>query len=287
MRELAPQTEAMIHVGATPDWQVAAFGSVWVANDTISLVQRIDPATNRIVARLRVSHSARPCDGMAAGFGSLWVPDCATQDLDRIDPDTNKVIARIHTGIADFESYIGVGAGSVWIVSAPDELVRVDAATNRVATRIPVPDGSVAATFGFGTVWVTNNQIDAVTKVDPSTNHVAGSIDVGPEPRFLTAGAGHVWVLNQQDGTVSEIDPDTGDVTSIDAGSPGEGGCIATGFGAVWVTIPEFPLTRIDAASGQVTDHYKGPGGDCLSVGSGSVWLSNLHFGMVWRIPPT
>jgi streptogramin lyase len=274
-------------VGGTPDWQVAAFGSVWIANDTLSIVQRIDPATNRVVGRIHLAPFAKPCDGMAAAFGSLWVPDCSTQDLDRVDPATNRVTARIHTGIADFESYIGAGAGSVWIVAAPDELVRVDAATNRVDARIRVPDGSVSVIFARGFAWLTNNSTDVVTRVDPTTNHAAGSIPVGHDPRFLASGEGAIWVLNQGDGTVSRIDPETEEVTPIGAGSPGEGGCIATGFGAVWITVPVSPFTRIDAVTGEVTEHFRGPGGDCLSVGSGSVWLSNLHQGAVWRIPPS
>jgi len=287
MRELRPRVEAAIHVGGTPDWQLAAFGSVWVANDDISIVQRIDPATDRVSARIHLVPFAKPCAGMAAGFGSVWIPDCSTQDVDRVDPDTDQVIARVHSGIADFESYIGVGAGSVWIISAPDELTRIDAATNRVSARIRVPDGSVAVRFGHGFAWVTNNSIDVVIKVDPETNSAAGSIPVGHDPRFLTIGEGAIWVLNQGDGTVSRIDPASEEVRAIDADSPGEGGCIETGFGAVWITVPGFPFTKIDAESGEVREHFRGPGGDCLSVGSGSVWLSNLHFGVVWRIPPS
>jgi len=74
--------------------------------------------------------------------------------------------------------------------------------------------------------------------------------------------------------------------STIEAASPGDGGCIAAGLGAIWVTIPGAPLTRIDPGTDTVTSRFVGHGGDCLSVGFGSVWLSNHDLGNVWRIAP-
>jgi virginiamycin B lyase len=103
---------------------------------------------------------------------------------------------------------------------------------------------------------------------------------------FLATGEGGIWVLNQGDGTVSRIDPTMDQVVAtIDARSPGDGGCIATGEGSVWVTIPGAPLTRIDPATNAVETRFVGGGGDCLSVAFGSVWLSNHQWGNVWRLP--
>ena len=45
-------------------------------------------------------------------------------------------------------------------------------------------------------------------------------------------------MLNHGDGTVSRADLVTGAVTGIDARSGGDGGCVAAGFGAIWLTIP-------------------------------------------------
>jgi YVTN family beta-propeller protein len=290
MSDLRGQTSAIVGVGGAPhapDWQVLGFGSVWVSNEPRNLVQRIDPKTNDVIAKIPVNV---PCDGLGAGFGSIWVPDCADSLLARIDPSTNRVVKKIPTSIAgadnEGEGLFGVGATGVWLLTAPDTLSRIDPATDKVATSVRVTDGSYAAIVGFGSVWVSSEQVDLVTRVDPA-GHVVATIPVGHTPLFLTAGEGGVWVLNQGDGSVSHIDPATNTVVAtVDARSPGGGGCIAAGLGSIWVSIPGAPLTRIDPATNSVTERFVGSGGDCLSAGFGSVWLSNHDFGNVWRIRP-
>jgi YVTN family beta-propeller protein len=83
---------------------------------------------------------------------------------------------------------------------------------------------------------------------------------VGPKPRFLAAGLGAVWILNQGDGTVSRINPASNKVVAtIALETPGNGGDIAIGAGAVWVTNLGTPLSRIDPATNQVTAQLSAP----------------------------
>jgi virginiamycin B lyase len=286
---LRPRVIAQIDVGGAPqapDWQVSAYGSVWVANAPKASIQRIDPLTNQVIAAIRVDD---PCNGLAASFGSIWAPGCADELVTRIDARTNRVVARIHAHIfSEGEGLIAAGAGGVWVVTADKVLSRIDPSSNRIVAKVAVPEGSTSAVVGFGSVWVTSYDTGTVVRVDPARNTLEATIAVGAGPRFLAAGEGSIWVLNQRDGTVSRIDPATATVVAtIDAQLFGEGGCIAAGLGAAWVTLPGAPLTRIDAASGAVTEQFVGQGGDCLSVGFGSVWLSNHAFGNVWRISPS
>jgi YVTN family beta-propeller protein len=280
---------AQIDVGGAPlapDWQVSGYRSVWVANAPKESIQRIDPLTNRVIAAIRVDD---PCNGLAVGFGSVWAPGCADELVTRIDARTNKVVARIHAHIfSGGEGLIAAGAGGVWVVTADKVLSRIDPSSNRIVAKVDVPEGSTSAVVGFGSVWVTSYQTGTVVRVDPARNKSEATIAVGTAPRFLAAGEGSIWVLNQRDGTVSRIDPATATVVAtINTQLFGEGGCIAAGLGAAWVTLPGAPLTRIDATSGAVTEQFVGQGGDCLSVGFGSVWLSNHAFGNVWRISPS
>src|SRR5439155_25577193 len=148
--------------------------------------------------------------------------------------------------------------------------------------------GGPGAAVESGWVGVASYDTGPVVRVAPSRNKPEATLAVGNAPRFLAAGEGSIWVLNQRDGTVSRIDPATSTVVAtINAQLFGEGGCIAAGLGAAWVTLPGAPLTRIDASSGAVTEQFVGQGGDCLSVGFGSVWLSNRALGDVWRISPS
>jgi virginiamycin B lyase len=92
--------------------------------------------------------------------------------------------------------------------------------------------------------------------------------------------------LNQGDGTIARVDAETGQRTAlIRAGIPGLGGEIAFGGGAVWATVFDFPITRIDAETNAVTGQWHGAGGDSIRVGHGSVWLTSLMGAKVWRLP--
>jgi virginiamycin B lyase len=285
--------QAKIDVGGAPgapDWQVIGFGSVWVANSTLQEVQRIDPATNTVIAAIKLSDS--PCDGLAVGAGSVWAPGCDTGTLYRIDPEKNRVTARITTpiGDGDGEGLIGADETAVWLFTDGNgTLSRIDPHTNRIVSTVTLPPASFSAVVdGAGSVWVTSDYANSVERINEQTNKVVASIPVGRGPRFEAVGLGAVWVLNQVDGTVTRIDPATNTAAAtIQAELTGDGGCIAVGEGAVWVTMPNVPVSRIDPATNQVSDRYTGDGGDCISAGLGSVWLSNHQFGDVWRIRPT
>ena len=75
-------------------------------------------------------------------------------------------------------------------------------------------------------------------------------------------------------------------MATIEAGVPGQGGEIAYGEGAVWVTVLGFPITRIDPSTNRVTQQWKGKGGDSIRVGLGSVWLTDIEAGVVMRLDP-
>ena len=75
-------------------------------------------------------------------------------------------------------------------------------------------------------------------------------------------------------------------VATIQCGVPGGGGEISAGGGAVWLTVFQLPLTRIDAKTDKVTHQWTGAGGDAVLFAHGSVWLSNLREQNIWRLDP-
>jgi YVTN family beta-propeller protein len=281
----ALKPEAVYEVPGAPDW-LAIDESVWVSNYPKNTVARLDPKSSRVLASITVG--SKPCSGLAAGFGSLWVPLCGDQALARVDLREGKVTATIPIGIADSEGGLAAGAESIWLMTDKrGTLARIDPATNKVVAEIQVPAGSCTVAFGEDAVWVTGTGSNVLTRVNPETNLVVETIPVGKAPRFLTIGGGYVWTLNQTNGDVSKVDPKTNKVVeTIEVGVPGPGGEIAFGEGSVWVTSFEFPISRIDPASGKVVQQFAGEGGDAIRVGLGSVWLSNIRAGTVWRLDP-
>lgn len=282
LSDLTPQ--ATIRVPGDPDWLALTDDAIWVAVSGMNRVVSLDAATNQAGATVTV---AEPCSGLLADFGSLWVPSCKDHSVVRVDAKTGALQAVIDAGPADSEGGICSGAGSVWIVASKEsDLLRIDPTSNRVIAHIHLPPGSFNPVFANDSIWVSSNTGGTLVRVNPRTNTMMSETPVGPLPRFLTVGAGSVWVLNQGDGTIARVDAVTGNRTAvISAGIPGRGGEIAFGNGAIWATVFDFPITRIDAGSNQVTGQWTGPGGDSIRVGHGSLWLTDLKGAKVWRLP--
>jgi virginiamycin B lyase len=275
---------ATLRLGGTPDWLAVTPDSVWVANDELKSVQRVDVATNALVARIKLPDE--PCSGLTFGFGSLWVPLCGKHpSLARVDPSRNVVTALLPFGPALSEGGITTSGDSVWLVVKDGTLARIDPMTNRIRQTIAIAPGSYNPLFADGIVWVTSGKGNLLTGVDSASGDVVATIPVGSKPRFLAAGDGIVWTLNQGDGTVSKVDARAKRlIANVQATIPGGGGDIAYGAGSAWATIVGVPLTRIDSATGAVR-HWGGRGGDAIRFGSGSIWLTDYHDGLLWRFP--
>lgn len=280
--ELVPV--ATFPVEGHPDWMALTEDAVWVTSSSANHVVRLDAKTSQPGVIVNV---AKPCSGLVVDFGSLWIPSCGDHSLVRVDAAAGTLQATIAAGPADSEGGICSGAGSIWmVVSKESDLVRIDPSANKVTATIRLPKGSFNPVFARGSVWISSNTGGTLVRVDPGTNSVIGESQVGPGPRFLTVGAGSIWVLNQGDGTIARVDAESGKRTAlIAAGIPGLGGEIAFGNGAVWATVFDFPITRIDAETNIVTGQWHGAGGDSIRVGHGSVWLTSLMGGKVWRLP--
>ena len=276
---------ATFPVEGSPDWMAVTGGAVWVTSARRNHVIRLDATTNLPTSVVTVN---KPCSGLAAGFGSIWIPSCGDHSLLRVDERSAKIVATIEAPPAESEGGIAVGAGSVWLTTDRNgTLSRIDPGANAIVASISIAPGSFATAFGGGAVWITSTQRNLVTRVDPGTNKATATVAVGPKPRFVTAGAGSIWTLNQGDGSVSRVDTKTNKlVATIPAGVPGEGGEIAFGEGAVWVTMFDFPITRVDPATNRVVAQWAGAGGDSIRVGLGSLWLTDMKRQTVMRIRP-
>src|SRR4029079_11800513 len=141
---------ATITLKGFPDFLEIGFGSLWVSNPGLNLVQRIDPKTNKVIAEVKVK---TPIAVMAAGYDSLWVASRADKAIVRIDAKTNTVVASVPVAIVDSEGSIAAGEGGVWaLTDRKGVLSRIDPETNKVVAEIAVKPNSPAALTGFGSV---------------------------------------------------------------------------------------------------------------------------------------
>jgi YVTN family beta-propeller protein len=281
---------ATLDVAGYPDFLTLGFGSLWVSNEGVAAVQRIDAKSNKIIAEIKINE---PCAVMAAGFGSLWVASCKDKSILRIDAQSNRIVAAIPARLADAEGSIAAGEGGVWVLTDKEGILsRISPATNEVIAQIKVKPNSFAAMVGYGAVWITNTgetgsaENGSVQRIDPKTNRVVATIPVRGQPRFFAVGEGSVWVLNQTDGSVTRINPKTNKVVAhIEVGVPGTGGDIAAGEGAIWVRATKVLLSVIDPKTNQVVKRF-GPaqGSGAVRAGAGSVWVSAHDVNKIWRL---
>jgi DNA-binding SARP family transcriptional activator len=185
-------------VGGHADQTVVAAGAegVWAGNADASRVYRLDPVTGRIAA---TAPGYIQVSGLAVGAGSVWASDAVNDVVVRIDPRTAEERARIPAAAAH---RLAFGYGAVWAVSERPRsgVWKIDPATNRAVTHIPVPRRANWIATGAGSVWVTSNTPGhegpgSLTRIDPRTGKVTAKIPLGFSPEGVVVANGLVWVV--------------------------------------------------------------------------------------------
>jgi hypothetical protein len=258
-----------------PTWEfgggglAAGFGSIWVTgtdpaspNQARTLVDRVDPATNRVIARI-------PLEGqggadIAIGPDAVWVAFFGKQHagVARIDPATNQVVATIQLQ-SDYVRHIAA-AGDAVILSElvwPDDqgpcgiLTSIDPESNRVVARTPADQGCNAVIRPLawdGEIWASGL---GLSRVDPETARLVGkplAYDQGRFPRsFLLLGKTEFWFAAYPGGNgtgpdiLARMNPATGQVEYFDGVDPS--GIAATlGPDTIWTLSFDGSVTRID-----------------------------------------
>jgi virginiamycin B lyase len=185
-------------------------GSVWLLTDSSGVLSRIDPATNRISARISVQpHSY----AAVFGYGSVWSSTTGRSGADdegwvqRIDPTTNRVTATIRVGPTP--RFLAAGEGGVWTLNQGDGTVsRIDPATNTLVATIPtaVPGSGGDIATGAGRVWVRASRI-LLQVVDPRQNAVVEQYGPPAGSGAVRANGHHVWVTAHDIHTVWVLPP--------------------------------------------------------------------------------
>ncbi|MEX2557899.1 MAG: hypothetical protein WEB06_19995 [Actinomycetota bacterium] len=217
------------------------FGSLWIADDAAVTRRDLHSGQERVRITLnpRRTGEGRRAIEIAAGEGAVWVAAGTGSGfaIDRIDPATDEVAATI-----DVESFLSmtVGEDALWVFGR-DNVVRIDAATNRTTTW-PRGEARLPAAAGGGYLWAPDGeprlgQVSRILRIDPASGRVSHEIDVayaGP----VVAGEGAIWALDLQwPSGILKIDPSTARVVqkvSLDLGRGPPS--LHVGAGSIWVT---------------------------------------------------
>ena len=273
-----------IDVGGRPFSLAEAAGSLWIANFLSGTVERLDPATNRVTARIQVGGEPY---GLAVGGGSVWVGNNGSDSVTRIDTATNQVVARVAVG----DRPIGIGYddsdGSVWVANFGDSAVsKIDAATNTVRTRAIVPGEHEDVAFGFGSAWVPSEE-GWVTRLDPASLAVQATVTVAADPDFALVANDAVWTTAYQGTGISRIDPASNLATASLPVRQGLQGIAFDGTSFWAANYDDSRLVRLDPETGRTLASWSTDGGprDVL-IAFGSVWVANSRASTVLRLTP-
>jgi YVTN family beta-propeller protein len=288
---------ADIHVGRVPGPVVFGQGAVWVGNFEDKTVSRIDPRTRRTMEALGIG--VRPW-GLAVGEGALWIANrgfSATRagtsqpatvrrlDIARGQSMNAIEIARGGFGteetpkgapsVAGHEIALLARGMTLWVGTGDSrysQLVKIDAASNKLAARLNAFDGSDLAAAN-GSIWAVSSLDATLTRIDPETNRALAKITVGALPCCVAAGAGSLWVTGR-DNDVWRIDPDSNTVEkTISVGDHPL--AIAAGPSAVWVAnYGDASVSRIDPKTNQVRTIELGRRPVGIALGGGAVWIT-------------
>jgi virginiamycin B lyase len=278
----------------------AGAGAIWTTSDAVSMLLRIDPKRNSVVARAKLPpHNPCPelpgsCGEATASVDAVWISRIVDNAVLRLDPRENAVTATIPVG-SQPEGIAGTRT-ALWVLNKGGPTVsRIDPATNRVVATIRIAPRTaccsdhMAIAAGGGSVWATVPSLNTIVRINPATNAVTARIRLSGTPcAFVAADARAVWAAGGHcTPTVMRVDARTnrrgGRVKGALAAPIG----LALGFGSLWVVgLASKMVLRVDPRSGRVVGRLP-VGGDPVrvAVGFGSVWVRD-DTGRVLRIKP-
>lgn len=253
---------------------------VWVSEYGAPYLVKINPATNRVVARTKIGFGS--C-GLAYGAGSMWVEDTSSSTISRVSVTTGRRLKAIPVGSTPYDATFAYGAA--WTTAyGTGELERIDPARNRVVARwrLAQATGVVGA---FGSVWAAGS--DGVIRIDPATNKLLATIPVTGGAGWTAATGDAVWVTTPTG--IARIDPQTNTVTASVplAGAPylGDPDVVA---GKVWVPqIRRNAIAVVDPATNTVAQTvHAGSGPFVVTQIGGQAWVPSWKGHDIWRIKP-
>jgi YVTN family beta-propeller protein len=232
------EVEAVIGLPSPVDLAVGA-DAIWIAGGIDGTISRIDPESNDVVAKIDLRGSdplvPRTVQGVAASANGVWVA-LAGHEIVRIDPTTNDILRSID--IRDVPVALATGYGSVWVLTAPGRLLRIEPRSGSVtADSTAVPPGGflndVAATDDG--VLVLHGD---VSLFDPASARLRRTLSSGqPVAAIADERGSGLWTATYE-GVVTHMDTDAGEPPRTVRVGAEPSAMVAVGP-AVWVAVRE------------------------------------------------
>jgi streptogramin lyase len=197
---------------------------------------RIDPrdrGTRPVDLATGRERAPQPVFAVAAGAASIWIT--RGNEALQIDPESNEVITR--TKVFRPQA-LGVGAGSAWVTTDNEHILRVDPRRGEVIANKDLSELTYFPLVYMRSVWlIAAADPPLVLRLEPGTLTQQAVIQFPKQfPFELASGEGAMWTADHDDGVVWRIDPSTNRASRLaDVGLHPV--AIAAGSGAVWVGV--------------------------------------------------
>jgi virginiamycin B lyase len=164
VNRIDPKTNKLvktIKAGTEPNGIVFAFGAIWTGDRLGNKLVKINPATNKISARLKLDAP----DWVTPDENALWVSE-ETGSVVRVDPASLQVTATVKVGANPLHSAV-VGA-DLWVPNLDDSTISVvDRSAAKLKDTFPGPSGAIAISRAAGDVWVSGSTGVEVWRFSP------------------------------------------------------------------------------------------------------------------------
>jgi DNA-binding SARP family transcriptional activator len=172
----------------------AGAGSVWTTAGA-NTIDRIDPATHKVVERIRVPEVYSLTANNRFAWVGTWLKE---SEIFRLTPHGS------HTAVEKFAALqpgSGVGAlairgNSLWAIVAngTTQLFEYDATTGEIVSTPDVGRASTSLTVTDDAVWVSNDD-GYVAHLESRNGNRVGRINVRKDITWIAAGEGAIWVV--------------------------------------------------------------------------------------------
>jgi YVTN family beta-propeller protein len=271
-----------VPVGPDPAAVVSGGRLVWTASRRDGTVTVVDPDTNRVQQTIPASGSGpvgRGGPGLAFASGTLWLANTDQRQVARVEPGADAT--PVPMGASPIAIATALDADAVWVAARTQRggglVARIDATSNRVDHRIPLPHAptGLAITPDGRTVWVASAADEAIRRIDSGAGRVVKRIELPQAPDQAAYGDDAVWVTSSRGNAVLRIDPATSKFETIPVGNGPSG--IAFGADRVWVAnSQDGTISAIDPQTSQVATRRLGfrPAAVAVVAEQRAIWVT-------------
>jgi streptogramin lyase len=293
-----PRVIASIPAGRAPVAVAVGEGAVWMTDAESGSIQKIDPATDEVLATVPLG-GATP-DEVAVGLGSVWASD-TSGSVYKIDPVSLQSEPYRFTDGDDVHLDIAVSDDDLWAVDPASGSVytlrrgpQTTASDEGFQPTDVGADGSEV--WGYDPVGGFLRPLDLRLESKPGSAEAAllrsFSVPTGDQNSDLALGFGAAWIATGSEGEIHRVSLDSGEVTSETIGGEYADLTVDVDQDAVWVlaidrSADRSVLYELDARTGQVVGEslMLDDAGADVSAGEGSVWVPGTDGGVL-KIAP-